>query len=166
MQAMTHIAMGALGAKLYKASAKSLPMPLPFVALLLILLVMVVSHVVLDDLAKATYHPPNALSDDWFWLLYHGLVLMISLTLLVYFRWAWLFIIAALLPDVDWFARFFGFSLQAHEWFRSLPIISEWSVQIRSFVPDWRYVPWAAAIEFGLLCLLLVWTQFLKPKKG
>lgn len=168
MQAMTHIAMGALGARLYqKLLVKERSPWLRYSVLAVLFVLLVFSHVILDDLAMATYHPADALLNNPFWLLFHGFVAIASVYLLFRFRFMWLFIVAALLPDVDWIARFFDLWPEgsAHAGFRSVPGVLHFSEWIRSLLPDWRLVPMAAFLEIILLFVLLFAGSLLKRKR-
>ncbi|HYF64419.1 MAG TPA: hypothetical protein VD886_16465, partial [Herpetosiphonaceae bacterium] len=62
-----------------------------------------ISHVLLDRVARLTYHPPDPLPRDWFWLGYHALTLGAAVHL-VRTRWPEhkAGILAAALPDFDW----------------------------------------------------------------
>ena len=61
------------------------------------------SHGILDKVAKATYHPPHADFTDPFWLAYHITVWLISIVMLYKFWGEYtLGIIFAMLPDLDW----------------------------------------------------------------
>jgi hypothetical protein len=64
-----------------------------------------ISHLVVDALAKITYHTPDAHTDDKFWVVWHIIVYSISLvSLIVFIVPFWLAILFANLIDItDWF---------------------------------------------------------------
>jgi len=171
MQAMTHFAVGICAgaasvaiSKTYieqkftrqSAQKKSL---YGFLVATVLFSLAALSHVLLDDIAKATYHPPDALLQDWFWIIFHALVAVVSVTLLWFYKNYWPFLIASVLPDIDWIARFFSLwpDGSAHAFFRSLPLINQLSAFLQSVIPDWRFVPLASGIEImilaGFLCV-------------
>ncbi len=163
MQGMTHIAIGELGKQLYRQLPENQHPFLRYVSLSLLLMLLVLSHVVLDDLAMSTYHPSNALTDDVFWLVFHAFVAITSIYLLFRFRLSGLFIAAALLPDIDWLARMVDLWPEgsAHGFFRDLPLVNSLSDWLRSHLPDWRLVPFAAGIEVFLLGVFLLLARVL-----
>lgn len=121
------------------------------------------THVLLDDIARATYHPPDALLQDGFWIIFHALVLVVSVALLWFYKSYWPFLLASVLPDIDWVARIFSLwpDGSAHALFRSLPLISQISASLQSVMPDWRFVPLAAGIEIMILLSFLVLARLL-----
>lgn len=61
------------------------------------------SHGLLDRLANATYHPPNANFHDPSWVCFHSSILLLTIAFLMKWwrRWKW-GIFFACLPDLDW----------------------------------------------------------------
>jgi hypothetical protein len=63
----------------------------------------VVIHIISDKFARLTYHPPDALYSDPFWVVYHISLLVGTLvSLKMYWKDYKLGIIASILPDIDW----------------------------------------------------------------
>jgi hypothetical protein len=64
-----------------------------------------ISHLVVDALAKITYHTPDAHTDDKFWVTWHIIIYSISLiSLIIFIVPFWLAILFANLIDItDWF---------------------------------------------------------------
>jgi hypothetical protein len=147
VQAATHLAAGA-------ALARAL-LRWPWLAAAIAAL----THVWVDDLAQATYHPPDPLLDDAFWVGFHLLVLGATLaTAWIFRRHAWI-LLAAMAPDLDWFVgRPLGLWEPGalHEAFRSLPGIASVSDALRASVPDWRMLRAAGLLEIGLFAALVL----------
>ena len=63
------------------------------------------SHLVVDALAKITYHTPEAHTDDKFWVIWHIIIYSISLiSIAIFFIPFWLGMLFANLIDItDWF---------------------------------------------------------------
>jgi hypothetical protein len=126
------------------------------------------SHALLDDLALATYHPPEALPGDPFWLGFHTLVFLAIAPVVWRFRRHGWVMAAALTPDLDWvLGRALGLWEPGalHGAFRALPGISAASEALRASVPDLRLVPAAAVVELGPVAALLAlahWAE--KPR--
>jgi hypothetical protein len=78
MQAPTHLVMGIL---IQKVLRKIRPLNLQY---FLIAFLAIMSHGVLDKIAKFTYHPSSPLFGDWFWVLYH--LILTFLTILIFIR--------------------------------------------------------------------------------
>lgn len=97
MQAPTHILTGVLMEKAVRRYVHSRFDPL------LIVSGGIVSHMLLDKLARLTYHPPRAMPRDPFWLSYHLLILGATLVALkLYWSDYKLGILASIVPDIDW----------------------------------------------------------------
>jgi hypothetical protein len=180
MQGMTHFAVGILGYSIYRYVHYSMTKPNPknisavikdsetvteqitriFIALVILALVMF-SHVLLDSLALATYHPPNALLDSGFWLGFHALVALLTIYLAWKYRGIWLFLLASIVPDSDWIARPFGWWSEGavHAYFRNLPVLAELDTFLASHLPDWRMSPLASINELLLLTLLMIFSS-------
>lgn len=97
MQAPTHILTGVL---IEQAVS---PIGSPALRYSAIVAAGAISHVLLDRVARLTYHPPDPLPRDWFWVGYHALTLGAAAHL-VRTRWRGnkAGILAASLPDFDW----------------------------------------------------------------
>jgi hypothetical protein len=63
------------------------------------------SHFIIDAAAKATYHPPDPLKDDRFWIGYHVFVYLSAFVMIIILLpWFWLGILAANAVDIwDWY---------------------------------------------------------------
>lgn len=194
MQGMTHFAVGILGYSCYRSAATYLQKAdakhisavnsdtpslklrvLTMLLLLLILVLLVASHVILDALAMATYHPPKVISDSIFWFVFHTFVAGVTVFLLWKYRSAGLFLLASVLPDTDWIARPFGLWPEgaAHEFFRSLPGLRAIDSALRAVLPDWRWQAWASVNELALFAGVMIFTLFFvrmhadnKPRLG
>lgn len=99
MQGITHVLAGVL-ILLYLEGRIQEPYDKALIVILAFL-----SHGLLDSVAVATYHPPEAMFDDIFWVashtLWYGLLIV---ALVLYLRTYWYAILAATLPDLwDWF---------------------------------------------------------------
>ena len=64
-----------------------------------------ISHLVVDALAKVTYHTPDAHTDDKFWVTWHIIIYSISLiSVIIFIVPFWLAMLFANLIDItDWF---------------------------------------------------------------
>ena len=97
MQGPTHLLTGIL---IQKSLKKIHPLPLQYSA---VVALAVLSHGILDKLAKATYHPPVPLVHDWFWVISHLIIGVLTVYIFVRFwRDYKLSMICSVLPDLDW----------------------------------------------------------------
>ncbi|MCX7778770.1 MAG: hypothetical protein N2259_00795, partial [Patescibacteria group bacterium] len=110
MQGVTHLITGIF---LQETTNKLRP---AFLRYFLIALLAIISHGLLDKLGILTYHPPMPLIYDWFWLVYHFLLVWpITLYILIkYVRHYWFVFLFSVLPDFDWLisslVKFFSLS--------------------------------------------------------
>lgn len=77
MQGPTHLITGVL---IQKAVRKVHPLPLQY---FLVVFLAIVSHGILDRLARFTYHPPIPLTGDWFWISYHLIIAFLTIFIFV-----------------------------------------------------------------------------------
>jgi hypothetical protein len=159
MQTPTHILIGAL---IQKAVERRVPRRLvPWVSAPLALL----SHGVLDKLARFTYHPPQARWRDPFWVTFHAAALAGSVALFRRygrrFKWGvrpavaqdleWVAVhgLRALRPDVDPFGgvRLHGLVSEALD---RVP-----GVRALERLPHWTHKRKAALVEAALIGLVL-----------
>jgi hypothetical protein len=97
MQAPTHLLTGVLLQRICDN------IPHPFVRVVATVSLGVLSHGILDRIARLTYHPPDAQWHDSFWVAYHASLVIVTIhSLRKYWREYWLGILSALAPDVDW----------------------------------------------------------------
>ena len=98
MEGITHFLTGILILKYLKGKIKH-----PYDKILIIVLSFL-SHGILDSLARATYHPSNALLNDPIWWIWHITVYVLGLAVFIhYFKECWYALIASSLPDIwDW----------------------------------------------------------------
>jgi len=97
MQAPTHLVTGIL---IQKAVREIGHHPLQY---FLVASLAIMSHGILDKLARFTYHPPDPLTNDWFWISYHLFITFLTIFIIVkYWRKYKLGIFFSVLPDFDW----------------------------------------------------------------
>ena len=100
MQGPTHLVTGIL---IQKSLRKVQPLPLQYSA---VVALAVLSHGVLDRLARATYHPPAPLANDWFWAVSHLIIGVLTVCIVVRsWRDYKLSMVCSILPDLDWVLR-------------------------------------------------------------
>jgi len=110
MQGPVHLVTGIL---IQRGVGKVQPL---FLQYFLIAFLGIISHGILDRLARSTYHPPDPLTGDWFWISYHLVIVFLFLFIFVkYWRKYRLGLIFSMLPDFDWVvihsSNFFSFSV-------------------------------------------------------
>jgi hypothetical protein len=169
MQGPTHLLAGVLIQKALRGVKPLLPQY--FITAFLAL----ISHGILDKLTRFTYHPPNALAGDWFWVAYHLLIALLFVFILVkYWRKYKLALIFSILPDFDWVVLHSSnfFSFQVPFWkdpvlHKSLFSILDFLPPFSSFnyLPDWSLEREAAMFEFTLLAILVTFIYMVKDSK-
>jgi hypothetical protein len=164
MQEPTHILAGVIIQRSFESvKPRSLALGLTAVCAFL-------SHGLLDRLANATYHPPNADFHNTFWVCFHsGVVVCTIFFLFVYwrrFKWGIFF---AALPDLDWVfihghaifhirLPFYQKPLMhnlLHKVFDEMPPFSYLKI------PSHRHNPWASLWEVSLVLAMLIVIHFL-----
>jgi hypothetical protein len=159
MQTPTHILAGAL---IQQAVERHVPRALvPWASALPALL----SHGVLDKLARWTYHPPEAQPRDPFWVAFHAAVLAGSMALLRRYgrryKWGVGFAVA---QDLEWVAAHGARALQSGR-----DLFGEWSphrlvsraldrvpgVRALERLPRWTHKKGAALVEVASIGLSL-----------
>lgn len=160
MQLPTHLLIGVL---IQKGFMKIRPLPLKY---FLIAFIAVLSHGILDAIAKLTYHPPNALFNDWFWISYHlMLVLLIFFIFFKFWRNYKFGMIFSAFPDFDWIVLYFSklFSLKIPFWEK--PILHEFLFNsinsftlfnFASWIPDLSHQRKGIIFELALLALIII----------
>lgn len=162
MQAPTHLVTGVL---IQKALKKKQVQPLPLQYFLIALLA-VISHGILDRLARFTYHPPMPLTGDWFWVSYHAVVAVLTIFIFVkYWKRYKLGLIFSVLPDFDWVVIHSSslFSFQIPFW--KEPILHKFLFKFLDFLPpfsflntlpDWTLERKAVILEIALFTTLFI----------
>lgn len=163
MQEPTHIVAGVL---IQRAFEPVRPRPL---ALGLTAVCAFLSHGLLDRLANATYHPPQAKLHDPFWLCFHSGVLVFTILFLwIYWRRYKWGIFFACLPDLDWVFIHGQEILHIHLPFYHRPYLHNllhvffdvWPPFSYLRVPNHRQNPWACLWEVGLVLAMLIAIRF------
>jgi len=130
----------------------------------------IATHIVLDDIARLTYHPPNAMPGDPFWLSYHVFVAIASLTVFVAYRRYYVGMLCSVIPDFDWIIRPIANALgwtwwregSLHGLFRSLPGLGAVGRHLTKDF-NWTHLPTAALVEIAIATVLfavLVWLDY------
>ncbi|MHA1448951.1 MAG: hypothetical protein ACTSP4_05970 [Candidatus Hodarchaeales archaeon] len=118
------------------------------------------SHFILDGMAKITYHPPDPLPEDRFWVGYHFFLLTSSITLYSFLLpWFWLGIISANAVDIwDWLIiRKIANKKGNPDWgkrFRFHPLADVVRRRLFFFLPDLTRVKIGAFPEITLILLM------------
>jgi hypothetical protein len=165
----THFLVGAMIEKSISDNApKILRVPL-------ILFLALISHGLLDYLSKLTYHPPDALFHDWFWLFFHIIILILSIYILIKFGAKYsVGMIFSVFPDLDWAVNYFSqfVNLNNSNWETPIlhtslyPSINSFIPEIhQNLLPDLRLTGPATLVEFFFIGFLLslITTKSSKP---
>ncbi|MBI4577207.1 MAG: hypothetical protein HY722_13185 [Planctomycetes bacterium] len=170
MQAITHLAAGAILGRLADRSGAPRTLALGLGAPLA-----VASHVILDDLARLTYHPSDPRWDDAFWLVFMAVTVLAALAGAWWWRREAVWMGLALIPDLDWVVRALGqcgLPLawrpgDLHDALRGLPGPREWG-GLMDRLPDWRGLDAASAVEAALVSVLvtLAWALGVRTSTG
>ena len=156
MQGPTHLVTGIL---IQKSLTKIRPMPLQYSA---VAALAVLSHGILDHLAKATYHPPTPLAHDWFWIMSHLAIGVLTLCVIVrYWRGYKFSMLCSILPDLDWLLRpvtnFFsmGFGQKPLHTLLNRFIDLVIPPKIWDVLPNWNLARKGLIVEVVLFAILL-----------
>ena len=162
MQAPTHLVIGVLIQEALKRK-KVEPLGLQY---FLVAFLAVISHGILDRLARLTYHPPTALTGDWFWISYHSVVAVLTVFIVVkYWRGCKLGLIFSVLPDFDWIVIHSSSLLSFQIPFWKEPILHRLLFRFLDFLPpssfltalpDWTLEREAVTVEIALFTALAV----------
>ncbi|TRZ48491.1 hypothetical protein D4Q80_03770 [bacterium] len=167
MQGPTHLFAGIL---IQKSLQKIRPRILRY---FLIVSLAIFVHVIFDNLSRVTYHPPEPILEDWFWVCDHLIMYGLALYILIkYWSRYWLGMLFSVLPDLDWFikhaAKIFSFSnpvLEQGILHKNLRAAIDPTLPLsllRRF-PDLKFERIGALIEVGLLLVLasalIVWEK-------
>jgi hypothetical protein len=164
MQEPTHILAGVIIQRSFESvRPRSLALGLTAVCAFL-------SHGLLDRLANATYHPPNADFHNTFWVCFHSGVLICTIFFLFVwwrqFKWGIFF---AALPDLDWVFIHGQEILHIHLPFYHKPYMHNLLHLVFDVMPPFSYLrvpnhrhnPWACLWEVSLVLAMLVAIHFL-----
>jgi hypothetical protein len=159
MQGPTHLVTGVL---IQKALRKVRFLPLQY---FLVAFLAIISHGILDRLTRFTYHSPNPLIGDWFWISYHVTIVFLTTYIFIrYWRKYKVGLIFSVLPDFDWVvihsSNFFSFQIPfwkeaiLHKFFFSFldslpPFI------FLNNLPDWGLKRKGVILEFAILAILI-----------
>ena len=164
MQEPTHILAGVLIQRSF-ASIKPRPLALGLTAVCAFL-----SHGLLDRLANATYHPPDANFHNLFWICFHSGVLIFTVLFLVIWwkRYKWGIFFAAL-PDLDWVfihgQKILGIHLSFYQkphMHNLLHVVFDETPPFSCLrIPNHRHNPWACLYEVCLIAAMLGAIYFL-----
>lgn len=156
MQAPTHILAGVIIKKLFDWSEYKA------VAYTLIAILAFLSHGLFDNLAKMTYHRPDADFSSPVWVGYHIAVLLVTIVFLyMYWRQCKIGIIFAMLPDFDWVMIHGQHILGINIPFYNTPHLHNFlhliydRLIVWEYLPDLRYQPLAALWEVLLIAILI-----------
>ncbi|TFH27743.1 MAG: hypothetical protein E4G98_05895 [Promethearchaeota archaeon] len=117
------------------------------------------SHFLLDCLAKLTYHLPDPQWKDPFWVTYHVVFVYVGtlVMLVVFWKEYWWVMFASIIPDIiDWYflRPFFKKGPVVH------PLIDWMRKHWFNWVPDWTDRKWTVALEIaadvGLLLIVIL----------
>jgi len=170
MQGPTHLAVGIL---IQKATYKVKPLPLRHS---LVAFLAIISHGILDKLARLTYHPPMPLARDWFWISYHVMIYLLSMFILIkYFGRYKVGLIFSIIPDLDWVvlhsSKFLPFQIP----FWKKPILHEFLSGFIDFLPpfsllnslpNWNSKRKGVIVEFLLLAVLATFIYVIREGKN
>jgi hypothetical protein len=127
------------------------------------------SHFLSDALSKLTYHTPEAMKTDKFWIIWHVIIYSASLvTLIIFFIPFWLAMLFVNLPDIiDWFIlrplqnrklrKNSDYDVEKKYLFHR---ISEWiRKKLLYWLPDLTYKRYGIITELIIITLLsiLIW---------
>jgi hypothetical protein len=159
MQGPTHLIAGVL---IQKAMRKIRPLPLQY---FLIAFLAIISHGILDGLARLTYHPSKPLADDSFWVSYHTVLAFLVIFIFVkYWKRYKLGLIFSVLPDLDWIVIHSSelFSFRISFWKRPIMHESLFSfldslppLSFLNTLPDWSLERKGIILELALLIILI-----------
>lgn len=169
MQGPTHLITGVL---IQKAMRKVLPLPLRY---FLIAFLAIMSHGILDRLARLTYHPPKPLAGDYFWISYHLLIAFLAIYILLkYWRNYKLGLIFSVFPDFDWVvihtSNLFSFQIPfwketiLHKFFFSF-LDSSPQFSFLNTLPDWAFERKGVILELTLFIILIILVYIMKGEK-
>lgn len=158
MQGSTHLVLGVFIQKILRGVEPV------FLRYFLLAFLAFISHGFLDRLARFTYHPPMPLFEDPFWVVYHLMIVLLSVFIAVkcWSRYK-IGMSFSILPDLDWVIIHISsfFSFQTPFW--SEPIIHNLlnfldflpPFQQLNSLPDLSLRKEGAILESGILLMLV-----------
>jgi len=170
MQGPTHLVTGVLIQKILR---KVRPLPLQY---LVVAVLAIISHGILDKLTRFTYHPPTALTGDWFWVSYHLLIAFLTIVIFIkYWRRYKFGLVFSVLPDLDWVVLYSSnfFSFQISFW--KDPVLHKFFFSFLDFLPpfsflnslpDWSLEKEAVILEFTVLAILFTFIHAVVEEKA
>jgi hypothetical protein len=169
MQGPTHLITGVL---IQKAMRKVQPLPLQY---FLVAFLAIISHGILDALARLTYHPSKALIHDWFWVSYHTiLIFLIIFVFAKYWGRYKIGLIFSVLPDLDWVVIHSSelFSFRIPFWNRAILHESLFTflnslppLRFLNTLPDWSLERKGVILELAFLVPLISLVYVMERKK-
>jgi hypothetical protein len=140
MQAYTHLIFGALCVRAGGLKSRAAATAAFAVAAL--------SHPILDISSQVTFHPVDGSVRDTAWVLYHSVAYALAISFAIRFRQAWLVMLAALWPDLDWVLRPLHVGWPEgtlHKVAFALPGMQTFQTFVATHLPDWR-ASWVAGL--------------------
>ena len=143
---------------------------------LLVAFLAILSHGILDKLARCTYHPSMPLVGDCFWISYHLIIAFLTVFIFVkYWKKYKIGLIFSVLPDLDWVvlhsSNFFSVKIPfwkepiLHKFFFSfLDVLPPFS--FLNSLPNWNLERKGAIVEFALLTILITFIYVLTKEKA
>lgn len=169
MQAPTHILAGVVIGKLFEWRTYR------GVAMFLTAVLALLSHAVLDKLARVTYHQPEADFGNPAWVGFHLVVVLVTVIFLYLwwtdYKWS---IVFALLPDLEWLIIYPQHALNREIPFYSVPHLHhamKWMMEhtipfcYLDMLPDNSAVPLAAIWEVVPALFLIVFIRFMDNRR-
>ncbi|MHA1299890.1 MAG: hypothetical protein ACTSO9_10680 [Candidatus Helarchaeota archaeon] len=165
MQAITHFLVGIVLQILIFPERP--PFETPVLNLIVGIVLIFFSHFLIDCIAKLTYHPPRAKTDDKFWIIFHILIFIGSGMVLVYF-WIpyWIGMGFSVLVDLyDWvFIRGIRYLKKDPIWaerYQIHPIIDKIRDKLFFWLPNWNEKRYGVIPEIILIGILLYFYIYL-----
>lgn len=155
MQSPTHFLTGMILFRVMQLLFPALP---SWIFIPLVIIIGVLSHFLLDSLARMTYHLPDPQWKDPFWVSYHVIFVYLGTLVMLIVFWTpyWWVMLASLLPDIiDWYLL--------RPLFKIGPVVHPYIDKLRNsmftWVPDWTAKKWTVILELtydGILLTLLL----------
>ena len=125
------------------------------------------SHFLVDSFAKVTYHPPDAKTNDKFWIIVHIIFYIGAGVVLIYY-WIpyWIGMGFSVLIDIyDWgFIRGGRYIKKDPEWlevYQIHPVIDKVRDRLFFWLPNWNVKRYGVVPEFVLIAIFLYFIECL-----